>query len=135
MYGAKHASSDTYPKRRSEPTHQRIEFIAPYRKQQLLEGGFRKQREEALHPAVHRAAINHEAALGEPRHDVRVAEAVAHGVADGHGTHVVEEAVVREGRLRAGGEAAPALIAAPPLAAEACVRPTAPARSRTGCIA
>ena len=45
-------------------------------------GSFAKQREEALDPAIHGAAVNNEAWLGEPFHDIGIAQAVANVPAD-----------------------------------------------------
>ncbi len=91
-------------------------------------GSFLKQGEQALDPPIDRAAIHDETTFGDPRDDIRLAQAVAHGVADGHGTHVVGNAVMREGAAGAcrkttvAGGAPPALPAQPRLSIPPCPR-------------
>ncbi len=69
-------------------------------------GGFPKQREQALDPALDGAAIHHEPAFSEPRDDVGVAEAIAHVPPHSYGDHIIREGMVRKGARRARGASA-----------------------------
>jgi hypothetical protein len=94
-------------------------------------GRLAEARQEARHPAIGRAAIDGDAALGQPRDAIGVAEALPARPAPGQGDEVVWKAVAREGTGRAGGEAPTAGMAALALAAQARhpvpPRPLAPA--------
>ena len=83
--------------------------------------------QEALLPAVDRAAVDGDAALGQPLDHVGVAQAVACVPPDGQGNDVVREVVPREGTGGAGGEPAATIAAAPTLPAQPRL-PIAPRR-------
>ncbi len=88
----------------------------PMRTSGLLESG-----QEALHPAINRTTVDDEAALGEPLHDVGVAQAIPELPADGQGDHIVREGMPGECTTGTGRETSTALGAAPPLSAQACL--------------
>ncbi len=59
-------------------------------------GSSTEQREEALDPAIHGAAVHDEAALREPLDNVGIAQAVADVPAHSQGNDLIGEGMVRE---------------------------------------
>ena len=90
-------------------------------------GRLAQQRQVAPHPAVDRAPVDGQAALGEPFGDVGVAQAVVDLPANRQGDHLIGRAAPGEGADRGGGEPASAAIAPPTLPAQPRV-PVPPCR-------
>ena len=80
--------------------------------------GIAEKWKESLDPAVDRTAINDATTLGEPLHDVGVAQSIAHVPAYSQGDDIIGEGMIGEGAGGAGGKPSPAIVAAPSLAAE-----------------
>src|SRR5438552_4068268 len=58
----------------------------------VLASHLAERRQKALHPAIDRALIDQDSALGQPFTDFGVAEAITHIPADGQGNDVVRKA-------------------------------------------
>ncbi len=82
---------------RLRPVQTRVRFInAPLRTDgtAIRTSSLLKQWQEALDPAIDRAAINNETALREPFDNVGVTQAVANIPADRQSDHVIREAMM-----------------------------------------
>ncbi len=55
---------------------------------------FAEKWEEALNPAVDRTAVKDETSLGEPLHDISVAQSIAHVPADSQGDDIIGEGMM-----------------------------------------
>ncbi len=77
----------------------------------------REQWEKVLDPALDRAALHHEAALGEPLHDIGLPQAIAHIPAHGERDQIIGKRVARERTRRTGRKVATAGGAPPALPA------------------
>jgi hypothetical protein len=77
-----------------------------------------EERQAALHPPIHGALVDQDAALSQAFADFGIAQAVAHLPAHGHGADVLSNDPAGQGRARSPREASPAVSAAEALAAE-----------------